>query len=187
MRTVQLLYSWIIVALFGSSLVLLAPAGAGAQVQIFEHDHLKCYQARDSNKAGRHAVELFNSQFLGEKCKVSNKASYLCAPTIKVSVDGVIKGDDPRGDAIDQITDDYLCYKLKCENPVERDVLVNDQFGERRLKIKPARLLCTPVRKIEPQPISCQQSGPPVCGGQCDPGLVCRQPTPTAGCECLQP
>jgi hypothetical protein len=184
MQTMRILYSWTIVALFGSSLVLLMPGGARGQ--IFEQDHLKCYQARDSNRGGRHAVELFNRQFLGEKCKVSNKASYLCAPTIKVSVDGVIKGDDPRGDAIDKITDDYLCYKLSCQDPVERTVLVDDQFGRRELKIKPARLLCTPVDKIAPPPIRCEQSGAPVCGGDCShvPGTVCHQSAAGAGCVC---
>lgn len=185
MKTVRRIYAWALVALFGGSLVLLAPAGAEAQVQIFEQDHLKCYQARDSNPAGRHAVELFNRQFGAEKCRVSNRASLFCAPTIKVSVDGVTKGDDPRGGPIDEITDDYLCYPLKCENPVEREILVNDQFGERRLKIKPARLLCTPVDKIEPPPIRCQESGPPVCGGECPPGLVCRPSTAGASCACV--
>jgi hypothetical protein len=153
---------------------------------IFEQDHLKCYRVmKDRNPAGRHEVALLNRQFGEEKCKVSNKASYLCTPTDKLAVDGNQIDDDPRGFAIDSITDDYLCYRLSCQNPVEREVIVDDQFGQRGLVIRQAQLLCTPTRKIEPPPnIPCEQSGAPLCGGSCTSPLLKCTATPN-GCFCL--
>jgi hypothetical protein len=66
--------------------------------------------------------------------------------------------------------------------------VLRDQFSEgpeRRLKIKPAQLLCTPVVKFQPPLIPCQQASAPACAGECPTGSTCRQPSPTADCVCL--
>lgn len=186
MQSRQLL---MMVTLLGTGLVLMTSGHALGQV--FEQDHLKCYKVlKDSNPVGSHVVDLLNRQFGEEKeCKVNNKAAYLCAPTRKVSVDGSLVENDPFGFAIDNITDDYLCYKLRCPNPKETTVVIRDQFSvpgqKRELTIKPAQLLCTPVQKLEPPPTTpCEQSGPPLCGGVCTSPLLKCTATPN-GCFCL--
>jgi hypothetical protein len=187
MKSLQSMRFWGIVVAMCVGLV--ASAGLVQGQLLFEPDHLKCYRVlRDQNPNKSVPVDLFNRQFGEEReCRVNTKAALLCAPTVKVrtDIDRDPPGNDPRGGPF--TADDYLCYPLKCPRPATRQVLVDDQFGRRQIAIRTARLLCTPVDKIEPPPIECNRSGPPVCGGICPDRLICRQTAAGAGCGCVLP
>jgi hypothetical protein len=174
---------FIIPALFGACLTLNAST-APAQV-IFDEDHLKCYKVvRDELPNGTRLAELSNRQFGDDTCKVRTRASYLCAPTVKWKVNDQIVPNDPRGEQLDT---DFLCYKMRCANDQKREILINDQFGERRILTTTAQLLCTPAVKVGWPNVACGDASAPACAGDCTqvpglPPLVC---TPAGGsCTC---
>lgn len=176
---------WIAASLLGGALMLAAAGTASAQV-VFEEDHLKCYQVlKDEAPAGSRLAELSNRQFGDESCKVRTRASFLCAPTVKYAVDGHFVENDPRGT---QLESDFLCYKMKCDDDVKREILINDQFGERKILTRDAKLLCTPTFKVDWPNIACGDASAPACAGDCPqvpglPPLVCA---PAAGqCSCV--
>jgi hypothetical protein len=106
-------------------------------------DHLQCYAVRDSHPSVGEAVKLLNRQFGASACKVDLRSVMLCAPTAKFS-EGSPEGDDPRGEALKT---DFLCYNVRCEPANHAKAVVSDQFDERKIKVGPARMLCTPTKK----------------------------------------
>jgi hypothetical protein len=127
--------------------VSLASLGT-VQAQVFQADHLKCYRViNDANPVGTNTVNMRTPQFnSNQQCTVQRKASYLCAETIKRSVNGEPRGNDPRGGR----AGDYLCYRMNCpDNPI-RSILVDDQFNvpaNRIIRIQNAPLFCAPANK----------------------------------------
>jgi hypothetical protein len=119
---------------------LAGPAGVAAKG---EPDHLQCYEVRDSHPAVSQVVKLLNRQFDASECKVSLRSALLCAPTAKFSR-GSPDGDDPRGEALET---DFLCYRVSCRPPNDAAAVVSDQFGERKIRVGAARMICTPTKK----------------------------------------
>ena len=116
-------------------------SNAFAQIIPGEPDHLKCYEVlKDQNLQDEKEVDLVNKFGLEPECNVTTKARLFCTPVRKF-VDGG-NGNDPRGGAIET---DFTCYNAQCPpNPPQR-VDIDDQFGDRGIKIKNARMLCTPT------------------------------------------
>jgi hypothetical protein len=112
-----------------------------AQVIPGDPDHLKCYEVlQDQNPPGINEVDLVNKFGLEPNCHVANKARLFCTPVSKFIEGG--NGDDPRGTGSDT---DFTCYRVECpENPIT-ELAIDDQFGGRHIRIKDARLLCTPT------------------------------------------
>jgi hypothetical protein len=172
------LWLFAITVFAGASFMTGSSARAGTTP---EPDHLKCYRVvQDNNPQNTEIVNLFNEQFGEEKdCELSTQAPLFCAPTEKFAQTSP-DGDDPRGQAL---RSDFLCYKVKCPKTGKRDILVNDQFGQRVLTIKAARLLCTPTRKASPPPF-CGQAAGAECGGSCPfPNQQCV-PSASGACVC---
>lgn len=129
-----------------ASLAFFSAGSAQAQVGPIipgDPDHLKCYEARDENPLKDLHLNLYNKFGLEQGCRVRTKTPLYCTPTSKfVLEDAAANGDDPRGDALQT---DFLCYKVRCPaNPI-RVLEVDDQFGHRRIKIKDAKMICTPT------------------------------------------
>jgi hypothetical protein len=174
------LWLLVIAVVVGASMVVVS--SAGAQVPPPDPDHLKCYQVlQDTNPREKEIVDLLNDQFgLEKQCTVFTKSPFFCAPTAKFSHDNRL-GDDPRGPALQP---DYLCYRVECGKRNKQTILVDDQFGQRLITIKDARLLCAPARKIPLTAPPCGQSTAPQCSGLCEvPGTSCQQGA-TGGCVC---
>lgn len=114
---------------------------AFAEVIPGDPDHLKCYEVlQDAKAAQDKVVNLFNKFGLEPGCHVLTQARLFCTPVSKF-IDGG-NGDDIRGD---ELNTDFTCYRVACPaNPV-RELEVDDQFGTRNMRIKDARLLCTPT------------------------------------------
>ena len=165
------------IAVFAGASFLTGPLARAANP---DPDHLKCYRVvADSSPDNTEIVNLFNEQFGEEKdCALVTQGAFFCAPTEKFSRTSP-DGDDPRGQALKS---DFLCYKVKCPKSGKRDILVNDQFGQRVLTVKAAQLLCTPTRKAFPPPFCGPQTGAQ-CGGSCP--LADQQCVPSASGACV--
>src|SRR5215468_9434965 len=139
--------------------VLLAGT-ASAQLM----DHLECYRAKDPLKL-KAVADLNSALGLEPGCSIS-RTRYFCAPASKTVTESNVQTMAVSGQ---ELTDERVCYRIKCAPPFPPDQDVIDQFGTRTLRgLKPA-FVCTPV--VHP------------CGGvpgQC--GGFCDQFSP-AGCE----
>lgn len=125
----------------GISTVAMANTPAFAQVIPGDPDHLKCYEViQDQNPAGQNEVDLVNKFGLEPGCHVGKKARRYCTPARKFIEGG--NGDDPRGAAL---VTDFTCYRLECPDSPIRELAINDQFGERHIRIDDAVMLCTPT------------------------------------------
>src|SRR5690242_11768319 len=90
-------------------------------------DHLKCYKIKDSGNFS--AVINLTSQVANETgCTVKVKGAMLCVPVTKQ----VVQTDAPQTTHDgQQLTDDRICYKMKCPKEVLPNQNVIDQFGAR--------------------------------------------------------
>ena len=113
-----------------------------AQVIPGDPDHLKCYEViKDQNDIDETVVDLVNKFGLEPQCEVTTKARLFCTPVRKWTEGG--NGDDPRGAALNT---DFTCYNVQCPpNPLRR-LEIDDQFGNRDIGIRNARMLCTPTQ-----------------------------------------
>ena len=125
----------------GISTVAMVHTPTFAQVIPGDPDHLKCYEVlQDQNPPGINEVDLFNKFGLEPNCHVANKARFFCTPASKFIAGG--NGDDPRGLELET---DFTCYRVECpDNPI-RELAIDDQFGDRHIRIKDAQMLCTPT------------------------------------------
>ena len=135
---------WLLAGTLALGINTIAAVNAPAFAQIIpgDPDHLKCYEVlQDQNPPGEHEVDLVNKFGLEPGCHVANKARLFCTPVSKFIEGG--NGDDPQGAALDT---DFTCYRVECPaNPI-RELAIDDQFGDRHIQIKDARLLCTPTK-----------------------------------------
>jgi len=163
------------------------------------NDHLKCYKVKDRIKA-KGIVDLTTPQFGTENgCKLAIKARNYCVPASKTVVDD---GGAPVLQLGGQtLTNDQLCYKVKCPKPFPPDLqAVSDQFGTRPMsRLKPS-LMCSPAFITPPPPTTtttttttvpsdaCEDSPGLDCGGTCAGGAVCALTDPFSGaCSCVDP
>jgi hypothetical protein len=181
-----------------STAILVAVLAAGSahgqpvQAVVLDLDHLKCYEVTKDPVQGSAIVDLLGLHFgREESCEVMLRAQFLCAKNSKATVNGVGAGNDPLGGTLDS---DFLCYNLKCARNAVREVQILDQFGERTVTIRAAKMLCTPARNLEPPPgVGCMELVPgspgfPVCGGFCAPGTTCQPFLAVGGgtgCRCF--
>jgi CHRD domain-containing protein len=141
----------------------LLPGLATAQT-----DHLKCYKVVDplllKGPAGKPPVEWLdlNSPDFGlEQCRVISGFRLFCVPATKTVTQPLERKFKPPGGAYqsftpapfagENLTEDKICYKIKCDNqmpsPPNPSLGASDQFGERTFtKLKPY-LLCGPARQ----------------------------------------
>jgi hypothetical protein len=124
----------------GASMVGVPSVGAQAEV---DFDHLGCAEVtKDSNPKEEQLVDLENKLGLEPGCALVTKAAYICAPTVKFRLDEIDpSGDDPRGEGYSH---NMLCYKVSCDKREKQLITLDDQFGQREIQIKEAKLLCTP-------------------------------------------
>ena len=116
--------------------MLLAPALVARAQPL--HDHLECYKMKDP-LALKGVVDVDASPVASALgCKLG-RGRYFCAPASKtVLASNVV----PSPVAGRELSDDRICYKLRCPKPNPGDQSVRDQFGERvRLEARAASAL----------------------------------------------
>ncbi len=112
-----------------------------AQVIPGDPDHLKCYEVfKDQNQLHEKEVDLVNKYGLEPGCHVTTEAQLFCTPARKFIEGG--NGNDPRGAALNT---DFTCYNVQCPPNPRKRIAIDDQFGDRDIGIKNARMLCTPT------------------------------------------
>jgi hypothetical protein len=122
-------------------------------------------------------------------CRIKLPAKLFCTDVRKTNVQPApplqVDGADAR---------DYFCYAVSCPSaPVADDLQLRDQFGNRLVTVKSAKMLCAPAEPV-PSPtstaVNCQLAAFPACDGVCSGppsgcvplgnACVCVQSTPTA-------
>ena len=131
-------------------------------------DHLKCYKVVDplllKGPAGKPPppwLDLNGPDFGLEHCSVISGFRLFCVPVSKTVTQSLQRKFKPPGGpyqsftpspfAGENLTEDKICYKIKCSNtqpiPPNPSLGAFDQFGERTFtKLKPF-LLCGPARQ----------------------------------------
>src|SRR5262249_50955362 len=139
-----------------ASLVALGPSAfpASAQTGAGVLDHLMCYRMTDPLQVSQ-AVDMFSDvqpQFSQKGC-VLIKPVQFCVPATKRNVTPALTTPNLIGQ---QLQNDFICYLVKCPNPVPPpDENVTDQFGTRtQTKYRPFTI-CAPARKA---PVTCHQT-----------------------------
>lgn len=133
---------WLVTSALALGIIAAVNTPGFAQVIPGEPDHLKCYEVlKDQNQLDEKEVDLVNKFGLEPNCDVTTKARMFCTPVRKFVEGG--NGNDPRGAALNT---DFTCYNVQCPaNPTKR-LAIDDQFGDRDIGIKNARMLCTPTQ-----------------------------------------
>lgn len=158
-----------------SAIAMAIAATLACAATAHAQDHLKCYKIKDPHSY-KATVNLVSAQFGAENgCEVKVKGRYYCTPVTKQVVQtnapvAAVTGDD--------LTDDRICYKMKCATSTITDQSVTDQFGTRTLsKFKPA-LVCTPAftgtastttTTVPTATGPCCEATGSYCGGPVDP------------------
>ncbi|RMD83251.1 MAG: hypothetical protein D6815_07085, partial [Candidatus Dadabacteria bacterium] len=149
-----------------AALAVLLAAAPAARGQVLAVDHLKCYKVKDAAKfLAEVDLEALQDQFGLENCKLKGKAKLFCVPvakTVKSFVDKTKPPLKPYQFAGQNLTDDRLCYKIKCQPPVATPELeVTDQFGTRNVRKFKAFMVCTPAFKGAPPTTTTTTTLPP--------------------------
>jgi hypothetical protein len=173
------------VAVLGMA-VLGATAATVASAQI---QHLKCYKIADPQEKAKYTADLTGIK-PGPGCTIVIPAALVCEPIMEVNLSPAPPGSN--GAATGK---GFACYKVKCKNtktPVP-PVQLKDQFGDRDVTVKTAKLVCEPLVTG----IGCGDSTFPQCGGICPSGQVCQAYELftgtdldchcTASCRCVDP
>lgn len=141
-----------------SCFVLGAPAQAA--------DHLKCYKVKDplALKGPKPSWLDLSGEFPTEHCSVTGSFRLFCVPVTK-TVTGQLqrKFSPPGGKFVDftpapvagqDLTEDTLCYQIKCTDtkpsPPNPTLQVFDQFGDRTVTKLQPYLLCGPAGQGTP-------------------------------------
>lgn len=151
-------------------------------------DHMVCYSMKDPLKLQTTATFLAQLQpeFTQDGC-ILLKPIEFCVPASKLKVTPAPLNPNIGGAAL---SNDYICYKAKCPNPVPPpDKVVIDQFGERLEQNYQLTKICVPARKRAARcPTGPIVKGGAMCQGACPlPTQLCK--TVTAGgiktCQCV--
>jgi hypothetical protein len=119
--------------------------GVPAHGLIFPADHLECFKIKDPAPKARYTATLI-PEFAGYPidmgCTVKVPASMLCSPVLKANVNP--PPANPAAPDGQRPLNLFVCYKLKCPRG-ELEHVVEDQFGDRTVKVTTPKLLCTPT------------------------------------------
>ncbi len=99
-------------------------------------NHYKCYEAKETDQL--EPIDITLKDQFGSGRAVALRAQMLCNP--------VSKNDEevPNPDS------HLVCFEIVQNlEPIERKVLVENQFGKRTLIVEQSQLLCLPSSKIE--------------------------------------
>ena len=108
-----------------------------------KHDHLRCYVTDAGPTVDRKV--LLRNQFLPFAAQVLEARS-LCVPSTKQVVPK--SGKVGKAPAQRFLVDHFQCYRIKQgEKHKQRTVLLRDQFGRRKLKVRNPSKVCAPVQK----------------------------------------
>jgi len=169
-----------------TALLLAAAAMLPLRVQAQPTDHLICYtlkkDALDLPKSPAVTADLLANlqpDFTQRRCTIVKPVEF-CVPAAKSNV---LNPPAPLLNVSGQtLTDDYICYLIKCADPAPISARrVEDQFGARLQQTNKPFTMCVPASKLKP---SCDQSTYPRCGGTCDDGSLCHADKTTKMCTC---
>ncbi len=130
-------------------------------------DHLKCYKVKDplALKGPKPSwLDLTGVQFGTESCSIVGGFRLFCVPVTKTVTGPLQRKLSPPGGpfesftpapiAGEELTEDKLCYQIKCldtkPSPPNPSLQVYDQFGGRTLTKLQPYLLCGPAGKGAP-------------------------------------
>jgi hypothetical protein len=127
--------------LAGVAVSALLPALAAAQV----NDHLTCFKVRDTKTFDSANVDLdaLTAEFGLQSCTIKGRAKRLCVPSTK-SVTSIEGGTLSNVDGA-AMSENRLCYKVRCSTPDIAAHTVSDQFGSRELSGFKVLEICTPA------------------------------------------
>ncbi|MFQ5478204.1 MAG: hypothetical protein ACE5E4_06265 [Candidatus Binatia bacterium] len=190
--------------------VMLAFPVREANAQLL-FDHLKCYKVKDNAKFVAEAtLTALQAQFGVQDCAIKGRAKMFCVPADKQVTKFSDRTKPPLTPASfpgQELSDDRICYRLKCPKVAIQPETVTDQFGTRDVeKFKPM-MLCTPAYKGAPATTTttappatttttttttvqqdfppCEGVSGPLCDGTCPAGLMCVEEPPGSGaCTC---
>lgn len=133
-------------------------------------DHFKCYEA-EGNPVNE-AVGMVD-QFTTSTGTVRNPFLF-CNPVAKTNlVNGVTT-------PITNPDEHLTCYLTDPVVPFTDSRSILNQFGTGVVEIRDALGLCVPSRKI----LTCENSVPPMCSGDCPAGQTCAPSATGGGCVC---
>ncbi len=140
-------------------------------------DHLKCYRVGDSF-LNTDLLSLNSPQFGVEAdCQLDGHAIQFCVPVCK-TITGPVPPPTGTGFVGQALTDDYLCYALKCQqNNAPKRVGVEDQFAARTVALGLADTLCAPAEKLPPPECGFATGTAKIaalCGGACPADEACK-------------
>jgi hypothetical protein len=124
-----------------AAMVTLALAGV-EPARSQTNDHMKCYRVSDRGGAVA-VVDLETAQFgLDAGCKLKARSRELCMPAAAdvigaEHVDPSVTGEN--------LTNERLCYRIRCPKRSLPQVQVADRFGTRAVALGQARRFCTSV------------------------------------------
>jgi hypothetical protein len=162
-------------------------------------DHLKCYRVGADPFINTDLLSLNSPQFGVEpSCQVDGHAIQFCVPVCKTII-GPVPPPTGTGFVGQPLTDDYLCYAIRCaQNNAPKKLAVEDQFAARTIPVGMADILCAPAEKLTPPPpCGSTETTPPTaaqCGGACPDDQACKFTPPKksatgvipATCACAQ-
>ena len=136
-------------------LAVVAAVAVDAPSAFAQADHLKCFKAKDSAKFNAGAtLSALQTQFgIDESCQIKGKGKLFCVPVTKqvTAFEDKSKAGIPQVPITGQtLTDDRVCYKIKCPKSDIAPEVVTDQFGARSMGKFKAAFLCTPAIKGQP-------------------------------------
>jgi hypothetical protein len=160
-------------------------------------DHLKCYRVTVDPSINTDLLSLNSPQFgLEPDCQLDGHAVQFCVPVCKTIV-GPVPPPPGTGFVGQPLTDDYLCYIVRCaQNNAPKNLGVEDQFAARTIGLGFADSICAPATKLTPPPpcgfAPAAAESARQCGGACPADQACkftppeRSSTGAATCACAQ-
>ena len=166
-------------ALVATITLTISMLASTADAQLF--DHLKCYKIKDSAKFAATAdLEALQAEFGVEDCVIKGKGKLFC---VMVDKDVMTFEDKTKPPLVQpsfdgqELSDDRICYKIKCPKVTIAPQEVGDQFGVRTVEKFKATMLCTPAFKGpapsgDPNGTACSD-GTSCASGFCADGFCC--------------
>src|SRR5215470_10384635 len=109
-------------------------------------DHLACFRVTDSAPKAKYRAT-FTTAAGDQTCVVKTPAKVACVEASKSDVSPTPPGGGPSGSAAGS----FLCYQAKCPKPAA-STNAQDQFGQRLITFRGAKLVCAPAAVAAPAP-----------------------------------